>query len=379
VAIDRVEARWVTVPLEKPTRMSTRNLDRRDYLVVEVEADGAVGVGYSYAGTRGGSLLLHAVRDLLADVLLGSSENDITRNWERMYQDTLLVGRRGAVVRAMSALDIALWDLKAVRHGVPLAVLLGGEVRPIPAYASGGYYRPDDGPWAEAVAKEIEFNRSLGFEDHKIKVGGLPLAQDAERIAAGIAAIAGRGRLALDANNAYRSVPEALEASRVFEAAAGDAGLWWIEEPLGPDEIAGHAHLARHLETIVATGEIHQTRWEFRDLISAGAADVLQPDVGVVGGITEWLRVADTAHTFGLQVAPHWHANVHAHLAAAIPNCLVVEHFALEKDIYNFERLLTPESRLPVGDGNVLLSDRPGIGITLDREVVDSLTVGSSA
>lgn len=379
MAIDRVEARWVALPLEKPTRMSTRNLDRRDYLLIEVEADGAVGSGYSYAGTRGGSLLLHAVRDLLADVLLGSSENDIARNWERMYQETLLVGRRGAVLRAISALDMALWDLKAVRHGVPLAVLLGGAVTPIPAYASGGYYRPHDGPWAEAVADEIEFNRSLGFEDHKIKVGGLSIAEDAERVAAAIEEIAGRGRLALDANNAYRSVPDALRASRAFERAAGDAGLWWIEEPLSPDEIAGHAELARELETTVATGEIHQTRWEFRDLITSGAADLLQPDVGVIGGVTEWLRVADTAHTFGLQLAPHWHANVHAHLAAAVPNCPVVEHFAMEKDIYNFERLLTPDSRLEVGAGNVLLSDRPGIGITFDREVVDSFTVESSA
>ncbi|HKC28830.1 MAG TPA: mandelate racemase/muconate lactonizing enzyme family protein [Jatrophihabitans sp.] len=374
MAIDRVDARWVSLPVERPTRMSTRNLDRRDYLLVEVEADGVIGHGYSYAGTRGGSLLAIAVRDLLADVLLGASENDIAALWERMYQESLLVGRRGAVVRAISAVDIALWDLQGVRNGVPLAVLLGGDVKAVPAYASGGYYRPDEGAWTDAVAREIEFNRSLGFEDHKIKVGGLSVAEDAARVAAATEAIAGRGRLALDANNAYRSVAEAVAATRAFERAAGAHGIWWIEEPLSPDDVAGHAQIARELETIVATGEIHQTRWEFRDLIAAGAADLLQPDVGVLGGITEWMRVARTAETFGLQVAPHWHANVHAHLAAATPNCPVIEHFAMEKDIYNFERLLTPESRLEVGDGCVLLSDRPGIGLTFDREVVDRFT-----
>jgi L-alanine-DL-glutamate epimerase-like enolase superfamily enzyme len=374
VAIDRVDAKWVSLPVERPTRMSTRNLDRRDYLLVEVEADGVIGNGYSYAGTRGGSLLLAAVRDLLAETLLGASENDIAALWERMYQETLLVGRRGAVLRAISAIDIALWDLQAIRHGVPLAVLLGGNVKAVPAYASGGYYRPDEGPWTDALAREIEFNRSLGFEDHKIKVGGLRVAEDAARVAAAIEAIAGRGRLALDANNAYRSVAEAVAATRAFEQAAGSEGIWWIEEPLSPDDVAGHAQIARELETIVATGEIHQTRWEFRDLITAGAADLLQPDVGVIGGVTEWMRVARTAETFGLQVAPHWHANVHAHLAAATPNCPVIEHFAMEKDIYNFERLLTPESRLRVGDGCALLSDRPGIGITFDREVVDRFT-----
>lgn len=355
--------------------MSTRHLDRRDYLLVEVEADGATGLGYAYAGTRGGSLLVTAVRDLLAELLVGASENDITGHWERMYQETLLVGRRGAVLRAISAIDIALRDLHAVRQGVPLAVLLGGEVRPFPAYASGGYYRAEDGPWTRTVASEIEFNRSVGFEDHKIKVGGMSVAEDAARVSAAIEAMGGRGRLALDANNAYRSVTEALAATREFERAAGQAGLWWIEEPLSPDEISGHAQLARELETIVATGEIHQTRWEFRDLIQSAAADLLQPDAGVIGGITEWLAVARTAQAFGLQIAPHWHANLHAHLAAATPNCITVEHFALEKDIYNFERLLTPETRLAVAGGCVLLNDRPGIGIELDRSAVDRFTV----
>jgi L-alanine-DL-glutamate epimerase-like enolase superfamily enzyme len=375
VAIDRVHARWVTLPVDRPTRMSTRNLDRRDYLLVEVEADGAIGVGYSYAGTRGGGLLSVAVRDLLADVLVGANEDDIVGLWDRMYKESLLVGRRGAVLRAISAVDIALWDLQGVRRGVPLAVLLGGAVKPLPAYASGGYYRPDEGPWTDALKREIEFNRSLGFEDHKIKVGGLSVAEDAERVAAATEAIDGRGRLALDANNAYANVAEALTATRAFEQAAGARGLWWMEEPLSPDDIAGHARLARELETTVATGEIHQTRWEFRDLIASGAADLLQPDVGVLGGVTEWMRVARAAETFGLPVAPHWHANVHAHLAAATPNCLTVEHFAMEKEIYNFERLLTPESRLAVGEGCVHLSERPGTGVEFDPEVVAQFTV----
>jgi L-alanine-DL-glutamate epimerase-like enolase superfamily enzyme len=375
VAINRVQARWVTLPVDRPTRMSTRNLDRRDYLLVEIEADGAIGVGYSYAGTRGGGLLSVAVRDLLADVLIGANEDDIVGLWDRMYKESLLVGRRGAVLRAISAVDIALWDLQGVRRGVPLAVLLGGEVKPLPAYASGGYYRPDEGAWTDALEREIEFNRSLGFEDHKIKVGGLSVPDDAERVAAAIEAIDGRGRLALDANNAYSSVAEALAATRAFEQAAGSSGLWWMEEPLSPDDIAGHARLAQELETTVATGEIHQTRWEFRDLITSGAADLLQPDVGVLGGVTEWMRVARAAETFGLPVAPHWHANVHAHLAAATPNCLTVEHFAMEKDIYNFERLLTPESRLAVGDGCVQLSDRPGTGVEFDPDVVARFTV----
>lgn len=379
MAITTVRARPLAVPLSRPTRMSTRTLDQRYFLVVEIsaEADGPVGIGYAYAGTSGGRLVANAVDELLAPVLHGADEHDILGLWDRMYQETLLAGRRGAVLRALSAVDIALWDLLAKSHNVPLAVLLGGTTdRPVPAYASGGYYRPDEGDWCDAVVREIEFNRSLGFRDHKIKVGGLSVAEDAERVAAAADTIGGQGRLALDANNAYKTVAEALRASRAFERAAGETGLWWIEEPLSPDDIAGHAELARSLETVVATGEIHQTRWEFRDLIERGAADVLQPDAGVLGGVSEWLRVARTAETFGIPVAPHWHANVHAHLAAASPNCLAVEHFALEKGIYNFEELLTPETRLSIEDGYVHCPDRPGIGIELDAESVRRFDIG---
>lgn len=373
MAITTIRARALAIPLSRATRMSTRVLDQRHFVVVEISArdGGPVGLGYAYAGTSGGRLAADAVADLLTPVLRGADEHDILGLWERMYQETLLAGRRGVVLRALSAVDIALWDLLAKSHDVPLAVLLGGTTDlPVPAYASGGYYRPEDGDWCAAVAREIELNKSLGFRDHKIKVGGLSVPEDAARVAAATEAIGGQGRLALDANNAYRTVTEALRASRAFERAAGEAGLWWIEEPLSPDDIAGHAELARELETAVATGEIHQTRWEFRDLIERRAADVLQPDVGVLGGVSEWLRVARAAETFGIPVAPHWHANLHTHLAAATPSCVAVEHFTLEKGIYNFEELVTPDSRLSIEDGCVRCPDRPGIGIELDEEAL---------
>jgi L-alanine-DL-glutamate epimerase-like enolase superfamily enzyme len=375
MTITHVHARAVAIPLTRITHMATRTLNERHFVLVEVrddDDDGGVGLGYAYAGTTGSRLLADAVTDMLAPVVVGSGSEAIAALWQRMYQETLLVGRRGVLLRAISAVDIALWDLRAKRCGVPLAVLLGGTTaRPLPAYASGGYYRPQDGPPARAVAEEIGADRAAGFTDHKIKVGGLPVAEDAERVAAAIEAIGGRGRLALDANNAYKSVPEALRAARAFERAAGDEGLWWFEEPLSPEDVAGHAELARRLETPIATGEIHQTRWDFARLVRERAADILQPDIGVLGGVTEFLRIAHTADSFDLPIAPHWHINLHAHLAAALPNTLTLEHFDLEKDIYNFEKLVTAASRLQVHDGHVLLSDRPGIGVEFDEDAVD--------
>ena len=374
--ISHVAARLVRVPVARPTKMATRVISQRDYVLVTIRADDVEGVGYCYAGTSGGTLVREAVRSDLAPVLAGADAEDIAGAWDRMYQETLLSGRRGAVLRAMSAVDVALWDLLARRCGLPLAVVLGGRRGAVPAYASGGYYRPEPGVTAaEQVAAEIRYNQGLGFADHKIKVGGIRPELDAERVAAAASVLGGGGRLALDANNAYRTVKETMRAMRMFEDAAGSTELWWIEEPLVPDDIAGHAELARRLETPVATGEIAQTRWEFRELVEQKAADILQPDAGVLGGVSEWLRVARTAESFGIPVAPHWHANLHVHLAAASPNCIAVEHFALDKDIYNFEVLLTPETRTEVRDGALIVPDRPGLGIELDQAQVQKFTV----
>ncbi|MGH2910105.1 MAG: mandelate racemase/muconate lactonizing enzyme family protein [Solirubrobacteraceae bacterium] len=371
--ISEVTARPVAIPLKLSTRMSTRTLAERHFLIVEVrDDDGGCGIGYSYAGTVGGGLLADVVTEILSPVVLGADAEDLPGLWRRMFQESLLIGRRGAVLRAISAVDIALWDLRAKRCDQPLARLLGGSTaRSLPAYASGGYYRPDDGPPADAVADEIAAGRELGFRDHKIKVGGLSVAEDAQRVAAAAEAIGARGRLALDANNAYATVAEALRALREFERAAGPNGLWWFEEPLSPENVSGHAELAATVETPIATGEIHQTRWDFARLIEARAADIVQPDVGVVGGISEYLRIAHTAESFDLPVAPHWHANLHAQLAAALPGTLTIEYFALANDIYNFEALVTEPSRLRIEDGRIELGERPGIGIELDEGAVE--------
>jgi L-alanine-DL-glutamate epimerase-like enolase superfamily enzyme len=373
--ITSVRAIAVGIPLTSATRMATRLITQREFVLVKVSAEGTdeIGTGYSYAGTNGGALLANAVNQLLAPSLIGWDSTDIVGAYELLYRDTLLTGRRGAVLRAISAIDIALWDLLGRHLGVPLAVLLGGSARPVGAYASGGYYHVEegyyrglDGPWDRDVAREIKSNTAAGFSDHKIKVGGLSVADDARRVRAAIGALGEGGRLALDANNAYRTPAEALVAIRAFERAAGDTGLWWIEEPLSPDDPEGHAELARVVETPIATGEIAQTRHEFRQLLNEHAADILQPDAGVIGGVTEWIRVARAAEVQGIPVAPHWHANLHVHLAAASPNCFTIEHFALQKDIYNFERLLTPESRLVPADGFITVPDRPGLGIEFD-------------
>lgn len=370
--IANVNASLVRIPVEKPTSISTRQLSSREYVLVSIESDsGETGHGYTYAGTVAGYSTFSFVEDVFIPLLLNCDPHLIEHLWSKMYQEVLLSGRRGAAIRALSAVDIALWDLLAKSAGLPLYRLLGGSSDRVPAYASGGYYRPGD--LLGNVRDEITAYQALGFTDFKIKVGGSDFDTDVARVKVARETIGSSGRLALDANNAWKWPHEAIRFARAVET----ADIWWLEEPLSPDDFEGHAEVARTLEMPVATGEIHATRWEFRQLIEHHSADILQPDAAVLGGISEYMKIAHCAASFNLPLAPHWHANLHAQLIAAVSNGLTVEFFALEQDIYNFERLLTPDTRLRPTNGEISLPDRHGIGIEFDQEAINRWRVNS--
>lgn len=370
MVITSVHARGVRVPVSVEISQSTRELRQRDYITVQIRdsTSSLVGQGMSYIGTAGAKAAVHLIDDVLTPTVVGSDSSDVTGLYAKMYQEGLMQGRRGILIRCIAAIDIALWDLAAKRAGMPLASMLGGHTGAVRAYASGGYYKAGDPDRMATVREEIDFNKSLGFKDHKIKVGGVPIEEDVQRVKAATVALADDERLAVDANNAYRTPAEAIRAIRALEAATDGRGLWWMEEPLTPDDIVGHAMISRSVDTPVATGEVHQTRYEFLQLLQEGAASILQTDAGVVGGITEWMTIARTALSFGIPVAPHWHANIHVHLVAAAENGLVVEHFARRKGIYNMEELLTPDSRLEFHNGKVYVPTRPGIGWEFDQD-----------
>jgi L-alanine-DL-glutamate epimerase-like enolase superfamily enzyme len=371
--IARVSAITVRVPVTIPTAMSTRALTHREYILVTVtDSDGVAGTGYTYAGTSAGSWVTRAVNELLAPHALGKPAGGIGELFTQLSQEFLLVGRRGGLIRALSALDIALWDLLGQTTGVPLRGLLGSARSTVPAYASGGYYRPGDP--LQNIRDEVARQRARGFADYKMKVGGLPLREDEARVATAREALGLAGRLALDANNAYRSVAEAIKAADAF----APHDIWWFEEPLLPDDIDGHAQLAARGPIPIATGEIEATAWGFGHLLRARAAHIHQTDACVCGGVSEWLKAAHAAAAFGVQVAPHWHHNLHAQLAAAVSNALVIEHFALEESVYNFEELVEPATRMVVVDGVARLGDLPGIGFRYDADAVARYTVADS-
>lgn len=359
-----VEAATIRVPLDRVTSFATRTVAARDYGLVRVRTgDGAQGIGFCYAGSRGGALVTQAVRELFAPLLVGQDPYRVEGLWERMYGEAILQGRAGAVMRALSIIDIALWDRNARAAGLPLYKFMGAYAeQSVDAYASGGYYL--DGKTPQMLGAEMASYVSQGFRAVKMKVGRLSPSEEEDRIAAAREAIGPDVLLMLDANNAWNDLPTALRYMARYEP----YDPYWIEEPFGPDDIDNHARLAERTPVIVATGEIEVARWRFKELLDKEAAGILQADAAVCGGVTEWRRIAATAASYGVTVCPHWFHDLHVHLVAATPNARFVEFFS-DDQVLNFRRLITRQ--LEVRDGRLLLPTGDGLGFDFDDKAIE--------
>jgi len=339
-------------------------LTRVAFLFARVRtADGAAGLGFSYSKRAGGPGLYAHAREI-APELLGEDPSDIGRLWEKLAWAGASVGRSGLAVQAIAALDVALWDLKARRAGLPLAKLLGAYRDGVPCYnTSGGFLSSS----LAEVLDNAQRSLALGIGGIKIKVGHPDASVDIDRVQAVRAAIGPAVPLMVDANQQWTRA-QALRIGRIFEA----CDLTWIEEPLDAHDAEGHAALAAALDTPVATGEMLTSVAEHERMISAGAAYFVQPDAPRVGGITPFLKVAAQAEQRRLSLAPHFAMELHVHLAAAYPQEAWVEHFDWLEPLFN-ERLL-------VADGTMMVPDRPGLGLTLSERAagwtVDRTVIG---
>jgi L-alanine-DL-glutamate epimerase-like enolase superfamily enzyme len=339
-------------------------LTRVAFLFARVRtADGAAGLGFSYSKRAGGPGLYAHAREI-APELLGEDPSDIGRLWEKLAWAGASVGRSGLAVQAIAALDVALWDLKARRAGLPLAKLLGAYRDGVPCYnTSGGFLSSS----LAEVLDNAQRSLALGIGGIKIKVGHPDASVDIDRVQAVRAAIGPAVPLMVDANQQWTRA-QALRIGRIFEA----CDLTWIEEPLDAHDAEGHAALAAALDTPVATGEMLTSVADHERMISAGAADFVQPDAPRVGGITPFLKVAAQAEQRRLSLAPHFAMELHVHLAAAYPQEAWVEHFDWLEPLFN-ERLL-------VADGTMMVPDRPGLGLTLSERAagwtVDRTVIG---
>ena len=361
--ISSISVSTVRIPLDRVTSFATRTVKARDYCLVKVRTkEGIEGIGFCYVGTAGANIAKLAVQELLAPMLLRQDSDRVEGLWEEMYREAILHGRVGTVMRALSILDVAMWDLNAHAAELPLYRYLGcWSLDKVPAYASGGYYL--EGKTPKHLGKEVEGWVRQGFRAVKIKVGRLTPAEEEERVRAARDAAGPDVHLMMDINNGWADLPSALIYCRRFEK----YNPYWVEEPFSPDDIDNHAKLAAATSIPVATGEIEAGRWRFKEILEKRAAEILQADAAVCGGISEWRRIAQTAASYGVTICPHWFHDLHVHLVASAPNARYVEFFP-DDQVLNFRRLVNRQ--LEIKNGDLLLPSGPGLGFEFDERAV---------
>ncbi|UBM09354.1 L-talarate/galactarate dehydratase [Cupriavidus metallidurans] len=356
--IESIDLSLVILPLAAPisdAKVLTgrqRPLTEIAFIFAEIfTKDGHSGTGFGYSKRAGGpGMFAHAKE--LAGELLGEDPNDIGRLFNKLLWAGASMGRSGMTTQAIAPFDVALWDLKARRAGLPLAKLLGAHRDSVQCYnTSGGYLSMP----LDQVLKNIDKSRENGIGGIKIKVGQPDTAEDLRRVKAVREHLGDAFPFMVDANQQWDRAT-AQRMGRTLEP----YNLVWIEEPLDAYDTEGHAALAASLDTPIATGEMLTSFGEHAQLITGGACDFVQPDAPRVGGITPFLQIMQLADFKGLRLAPHFAMEIHLHLAAAYPREPWLEHFEWLEPMFN--------ERLELRDGRMVVPERSGLGFSLSEQ-----------
>jgi D-galactarolactone cycloisomerase len=368
VKITDIDVHLIHCPIPEDQRVRSGaglKLARQAALIEIITDEGTSGVGPCSFGSA--SVDLFAVRSLvdhaIKPMLIGRDPRQVQRIWDEIYYGIVVrvLGPRGMGVAMLSAIDIALWDIKGKAAGEPVYSLLGGAVSDrVLAYGSSIYWSAPEEAAAAARAYVDE-----GFGAVKLKVG-VDVGQDLDSLAAIREEVGPDVDIMVDANQCY-STDMAIKIGRELER----YDVLFFEEPLPIDDVDGHRRLAETLDVRIATGENLYTRWGFLPFIRDHAVDVVQPDASRCGGISEARRIADLAGAFHLHGAPHTFSDVFTvmasvHLMAACPNYVILE---LDRT-YNPLMTELVQDPLRVSDGYVELPTAPGLGLTLDRDFI---------
>jgi L-alanine-DL-glutamate epimerase-like enolase superfamily enzyme len=380
--IKTVQAWWVQIPIEE-SRQHVSDFGRLrtfDAAILRIETDSGIigwGEGKNAAGSAGSySALVHLLNHEFGPRLIGRDPSEITPIWEDLYNGVRAgaaaarghplpeLSRRGLTMAAISAVDIALWDIRGKALDQPIWALLGGrKAARLPAYASGG--------WADAAGIGDQLQSYIdagGFRAVKMRVGSMDHRPQvsAERVKAARKAIGPDVELMVDAHGTYT----VAEAKR-FATLVADCDLAWFEEPVSADDRAGLAEFRSWTSIPVALGESECTRFDFAALVAARAVDILQPDPAFCGGLTETMRIATLASSFNLRLAPHLWAGAPCffaglHVLAASPAGFIVE-FSLGANpmIHNLSR-----APVQVHNGTIAVPDGPGLGLEMDIDMI---------
>jgi len=378
--IAKVQAWWVRIPIEasRQHKSDFGRLTTFDAAIVRIETDNGIvgwGEGKNAAGSAGTySALVHMLNHEVGPRLIGHDARDISGIWEMLYngvrhQKAAASGhtmpelsRRGLSVAAISAVDIALWDIAGKSLGVPVWQLLGGrKAERLPAYASGGWENADK--IGEQLRSYIDKG---GFHTVKMRVGAMDGSPQisAARVKAARQALGPAIEIAVDAHGTY-TVADAKRFIHMVE----DCDLAWFEEPVVADDKIGMAEVRASGSVPISAGESEATRFAFRDLATLRAADIFQPDPAFCGGISEAMKIAALASAFNLRFAPHLWAGAPCffaglHICAAAPSSFVIEYSLGANPMIHD---IVKES-VDARDGTVAIPDAPGLGFTIDEE-----------
>ena len=351
-AVDAVEVSAYTVPTDAPEADGTMTWDSTTMVLVQIRAADTVGTGWTYAPAAAVAL----IEELLSPVVRDANPLDVPGLSQAMIRAVRNASRPGLVSYAVGAVDVAMWDLKARLLNLPLHRLLGAARAQVPVYGSGGFTTYDAAQLGDQLARWVE----QGIPRVKIKIGeswGARTERDLQRMRQSRDVIGSDVELFVDANGGYSR----KEAIRVMRAAA-ELDVRWFEEPVSSDDHEGLREVRDAVEADVAAGEYGTDLYYFRRLCQAGAVDCLQIDASRCGGITEWLRAAAVAASFGLQVSGHCAPHLHVHAAAATPNLRHVEWF---HDHVRIETMFFDGALNPAGGSLTPRNDSFGHGLTL--------------
>lgn len=333
---------------------------KQETIFVRIRTAGGVeGVGYSYTIGTGGGAVLSLLRNGLLDLLLGMDANRPEAIWSALFSSTRATAVGAITSLALAAVDTAVWDVRCKKAGLPLWAVAGGARPSIPLYDTEGgwlHFSTD-----ELVAQATSA-KARGMHGVKIKVGKPRGHEDFERLAAVRDAVGTGMDIMVDANQSMTAA-EAIRRAALFEK----LDIFWFEEPLPAEDVAGHRRLAESTTVPVAVGESMYSVGQFREYLQSGAASIVQVDVARVGGITPWLKVAHLAEAFNVSVAPHFLMELHVSLCCAIPNALYVEHIPQLRAV--------TRSEMTISNGLGLAPSTPGLGIEWDFDAIDDRRV----
>jgi L-alanine-DL-glutamate epimerase-like enolase superfamily enzyme len=344
--------------VEQPAWMAGYARDR-NVLVLEVEtASGHVGLGYQLYLREGFRTTKACLEEIAIPRLLGRDASEVEAIWRELYMGNVADGRGGAQVLAQSAVDVALWDIVGQAAGLPLHRLWGHFRAQVPVYGSGVWR----GLGGEGMAAKAKRFVDQGYRAVKMQVGHIwSDDEDVAHTALVREAVGPDVDIMVDVNMAW-SADKAILMGRRLEA----HGIYWLEEPVVPDDFAGYRRIAAALNTRVVGGESHFTRYDLRPFFEQPCCPILQPDV-IRGGLTELRKIAAIADTWGLQIAPHLYPELMVHLMASIPNGLIIEDMGLLDDLWvDWPR--------PV-HGVMTAPERPGHGLKIKPEILRDCAV----